>query len=178
MVSAVHECKLVFQCRTSSGPCLTMIRVLSRSVYEARDETRRECIIRDTTRVRFGNRTAASHDSGSKQLTRDDLCGDIPTSYFSYRSCPRDLILVPYMPTSVNSYPADTATVEVSVTTHARARVLVRRASSPRPTTRVPFTQGPKWKAPPCNCATCSRMTTCAGSKGNQVQLPSVRVSR
>ena len=89
MVSAVHECKLVIQYRTSSGPCLTLIRVLSRAVYEARDESRCKCIIRDTTRARFGNRTATSHDSGSKQITRDDSCGDIPTSYFSYRSCPR-----------------------------------------------------------------------------------------
>ena len=107
-----NECKLVIRCRTSSGPCLTLIRVLSRAVYEARDEARRECIIRDTTRARFGNRTATSHDSGSKQITRDGSCGDILTSYFSYRSCPRVLILVPYMPTSVNSYPADTATVQ------------------------------------------------------------------
>ena len=79
MVSAVHECKLVIRCRTSSGPCLTLIRVLSRAVYEARDEARRECIIRDTTRARFGNRTATSHDSGSKQITRDGSCGDILT---------------------------------------------------------------------------------------------------
>ena len=114
MVFAVHECKLVIRCRTSSGPCLTLIRVLSRAVYKARDEARRECIIRDTTRARFGNRTATSHDSGSKQITRDDSCGDIPTSYFSYRSCPR---------VSTRTRP-----------THAR--VLVRRTSSPRPTTR------------------------------------------
>ena len=138
MVSAVHECKLVIRCRTSSGPCLTLIRILSRAVYEARDEARRECIIRDTTRARFGNRTATSHDSGSKQITRDGSCT---------RRHTHELLLVPFMPARFNTrtvhahecqlVPGRHCHGAVSVTTHAR--VLVRSASSPRPTTRVPF---------------------------------------
>ena len=56
---------------TSSDSCFAMIRALSRAAYAPRDKARRRFMLRDTTRAQLGNRTAASHDSGSKQIARN-----------------------------------------------------------------------------------------------------------